>query len=275
MRLSMLVLAAGAALIGGAAQAASVEIKDAVARVTVIPENRSDVRVEFISTNPRLPLEVRTLGSRTIVDGDLDRKIRNCSGHGKPSVHVSGVGNVGWDDMPQIVVRVPRDADFSAGGAVFGSVGRAASLDFGNAGCGDWTLANVDGRLRVSQAGSGDVRAGSAGEAKIRMAGSGDIATAGIRGPVEIDVAGSGDVSVGSVQGALDVKIAGSGDVKVLGGHATAMMVSIAGSGDVDFDGTADSLKARVAGSGDIHARQVTGEISKSILGSGAITVGE
>ncbi len=276
MRLPMALMAAGAALAaGGAAQAASVEVKDAVARVTVIPENRSDVKVEILHANPKLPLQVRTLGGRTIVDGDLDRKIRNCGGGSKPSVHVSGVGDVDWDEMPQVVVRVPRDADFNAGGAVFGTVGRSASLDFANAGCGDWTIGNVDGRMRISQAGSGDVRAGTAGEAKVRVAGSGDIATAAVRGPVEVDVAGSGDVSVSSVKGALDVKIAGSGDVKVLDGHAAVMSVSIAGSGDVDFGGVADSLKARVAGSGDIRAREVKGEVSKSIIGSGGVTIGD
>jgi hypothetical protein len=274
MRLPMAFLAAGAALIGGTAQAASVEVKDAVARVTVIPENRTDVKVEFLHNNPKLPLQVRTLGGRTILDGDLDRKIRSCGGRGQPSVHVSGIGDIGWNDMPQVVIRTPRNAEFSAGGAVFGNIGRSASLEFGNAGCGDWTIGNVDGRMHISQAGSGDIRAGSAGEARVRVAGSGDIATAAVRGPVEVDVAGSGNVSVGAVQGPLDVKIAGSGDVKVLGGHATAMTVSVAGSGDVSFDGVADSLKARVAGSGDVRAREVKGEVSKSILGSGGVTIG-
>jgi hypothetical protein len=270
----MAFLAAGAALIGGAAQAASVEVKDAVARVTVIPENRNDVKVEFIHTNPKLPLQVRTLGGRTILDGDLDRKIHGCGGAGKRSVHVSGVGNVGWNDMPQVVIRTPRNAEVSAGGAVFGNIGRSAGLEFGNAGCGDWTIGNVDGRMRISQAGSGDLRAGSAGEARIRVAGSGDIAAAAVRGAADVDVAGSGGVSLGSVQGPLNVKIAGSGDVKVLGGHATAMTVSIAGSGSVSFDGVADSLKASVAGSGDVRAREVRGEVSKSILGSGGVTIG-
>src|SRR3954463_15558911 len=88
--------AAGAALAAGAAQAASVEVKDAVARVTVIPENRSDIKVEFVSTNPRLPIEVRSLGARTIVDGRLGRRIRGCRGHADGvSVYVRDVGEVG------------------------------------------------------------------------------------------------------------------------------------------------------------------------------------
>jgi copper(I)-binding protein len=272
-----MLLAATAALsaAAGAAAAATVEVKDAVARVTVIPEARSDIKVEFLSSNPRLPLQVRTFAGRTIVDGDLGHRIRNCRGSGDHvSITVRDVGEVGWRDMPQVVIRTPRDAKVEAGGAVFGSVGRSASLELGNAGCGDWTVANVEGRMRLSQAGSGDTRAGSSGEAKIRVAGSGDVVLADVRGPAEVEVAGSGDVTVGTIAGPLEIRVAGSGDVKVAGGHATTMSVVIAGSGDVDFGGVADSLKARIAGSGDIHAREVRGQVSKMVMGSGGVSVG-
>jgi hypothetical protein len=195
-----------------------VEVKDAVARVTVIPESRSDIKVEFLSTNPRLPLQLRSFGGKTIVDGDLGRRIRNCRGSGERTA--------------------------------------------------------VEGRLRLSQAGSGDTRAGAAAEAKIRTAGSGDVTMADVHGPLEVEIAGSGDVNVGAIAGTLDVRVAGSGDVKVAGGHANAMNVSIAGSGDVDFGGTADTLKARIMGSGDVHARAVKGPISKMVMGSGGVSVG-
>ncbi|MCR5875360.1 DUF2807 domain-containing protein [Phenylobacterium sp. J426] len=276
MRFSIALLTAAAAIsLASAASAASVEVKDAVARVTVIPENRSDIKVEIIQPNARAPLQVRSRGDRVIVDGDLDRKIRNCRGSGENrSVEVRGVGVIAWREMPQVVIRTPRDVRLEAGGAVYGSVGRSASLTLSNAGCGDWTVANVDGPMRLRQAGSGDTRTGQAGSAEIKIAGSGDVATAEIRGGVDIDIAGSGGVAVRSVQGPLSVSIAGSGDVTVAGGRATTMTASIAGSGDVDFRGVADSLKARVAGSGDVRAREVKGEVSKSIMGSGAVTIG-
>lgn len=277
MRLPIVLLAASAAtLAAGAAQAASVEIKDAVARVTVVPEARSDIKVEVVRSNPRLPLQVRSFGGKTIVDGNLDRKIRDCRGGGERSrVYVRNVGEVSWADMPQVVIHTPRDAEVSAGGAVFGSVGRSASLELGNAGCGDWTVGNVEGRLRLSVAGSGDTRTGTAGEAKLRMAGSGDVATADVRGPLDVDIAGSGDVTVASVGGPLNVHVAGSGDVKVLGGHAADMRVAVAGSGDVSFNGVADSLKATIMGSGDVHVREVRGAISKTVMGSGGVRVGQ
>src|SRR3954466_10992025 len=109
MRIPMILAAATAtaALCAGAAQAASVEVKDAVARVTVIPENRSDIKVEFISSNPRLPLEVRSFAGRTIVDGHL-RHIRDCRGSAENvSVEIRDGGRFGWKDLPQVVIRTP------------------------------------------------------------------------------------------------------------------------------------------------------------------------
>jgi hypothetical protein len=275
MRLLTFAVAAAGVAVAGAAQAASVEIKDAVARVVVIPEARSDIKVEIVSRNASLPISVRAVGDRTIVDGDLDRRIRSCNGsEGRASVQVGGVGRVAWADMPQIVIRTPKAAVVEAGGAVFGSVGRSDSLKLSNAGCGDWKVANVAGKLSFTQAGSGDARIGSAGEADVRVAGSGDVDVNRVSGPLNVDLAGSGDVDVAQVSGAVDVSIAGSGDVDIAGGKATAMNASIAGSGGVDFGGTAASLKARIAGSGDVRVKAVTGDVNKTVLGSGAVTIG-
>ncbi len=270
----MLSVSAVLVLSSSAAGAASVEIKDAVVRVTVIPERRSDIKVEVISANPRLPLEVRTLGGRTIVSGRLGQRIRGCHGSGEAvSVHVRNVGEVSWRDMPQVVIRTPVDVDVDAGGAVWGSVGRADSVRLGNAGCGDWTVANVAGKMAISQAGSGATRAGSAGAAKIRVAGSGDTVIGEVRGPLEVDIAGSGDVTAASVNGPFKIHAAGSGDVRVAGGHAGAMGVTLAGSGNVDFGGDADSLKATIAGSGDVRVRAVKGAVSKFVMGSGKVLI--
>jgi hypothetical protein len=276
MRLQLAFLTVSAALLAaGAAQAASIEIKDAVARVTVIPEDRSDIKVEIVRANAHTPVEIRTFGDRTIVDGKLDRRIRDCRGSGdNVRVFVRGVGDIAWRDMAQVVVHTPRDAKVSAGGAVYGAVGRSSSLVLGNAGCGDWTIANVTGELRINQAGSGDTRTGTAGSAALKLAGSGDVSTAGVLGGLRVDIAGSGDVSARAVNGPLRVTVAGSGDVNVARGRATSMTVTVMGSGDVNFRGVADSLKARIAGSGDVHVREVNGEISKSVMGSGSVRVG-
>jgi len=263
-----------AGLAGTAAHAAAaLEIKDAVAQVTIIPEDRSDVRVEVIAGHPRLPLKIREGRNRVVVDGGLrPGRIRGCSS--ARGARVAGLGDVAFQDLPRLVVRTPRDVDVAAGGAVFGVIGRARNVTLGSAGCGDWTVANVEQRLAVNLAGAADARTGSSAAAKLRVAGTGDIAAGDVRGRLEADVAGAGNVRVRSVAGPLNVHMAGSGDVVVAGGRASAMTVSMAGSGNVVFAGVADSLNARIAGSGDVRVRQVRGPVKRRVMGSGSVEIG-
>jgi hypothetical protein len=279
MSLPIALLAGLAVGLGPAAKPAAppaVEIKDAVAQVTVIPEDRSDILVEFLTQDRRLPLKVKAGRTHTVVDGGIGpSRIRSCSGVGEGAVvRVAGVGDVAYRELPRLVIHTPRDVDVSAGGAVFGAIGRSRSASLGAAGCGDWVIGNVEQKLRVNLAGSGGARTGSAGEAKLRVAGSGGISTADVRGRLDVDVAGAGDVRVKSVAGALDVHVAGSGDVTVDGGRASPMTASVAGSGDIVFKGVADTLDARIVGSGDVRAREVRGRIKKSVMGSGAVRIG-
>ncbi len=275
MRLRTILLAAIAVASAGAAQAATIEVKDAVARITVVPEDRKDVRVEVVAPNAKLPVGIRVVGDRTVLDGGLNRKIRNCRGSGERAmVDVRDVGVVSFAEMPQVVIHTPRDVRIDAGGAIFGAIGRSGSLELGNSGCGDWTVANVDGEAKISQAGSGDTRMGSSGGLKIRVAGSGDVASGDVRGGLDVSIAGSGSAHVKSVDGPLNVSVAGSGDVEINGGRASAMKVSIAGSGDVDFAGPVDSLAARIAGSGDVRVAAVRGQVSKTVMGSGSVRIG-
>ncbi|GGL07430.1 MULTISPECIES: GIN domain-containing protein [Caulobacter] len=276
---ALLLLATAAAALGFAGTAAadpSVKIKDAVARVVVVPEARGDVKVEFLTTNKSLPLDIRKNGSDVTVDGGLRRnRINGCNTvMGKTVIHVRGVGDVKWEDIPQIVVRVPMDAEVGAAGAVFGSVGRTDHLELSNAGCGDWTVANVRGKFELNQAGSGDTKAGSAGSAEINIAGSGDVKTQEIGGDLEVNIAGSGGVTAASVTGKLEANIAGSGDVTISGGRSRSVEVSIMGSGNVDFGGEADTVDAHIAGSGDVRIAKVNGSIQKSVAGSGQVIVG-
>lgn len=273
-------LAAGAAVLGlaGAAAAAepSVKIKDAVARVTIIPEARSDVKVEFLTTNGRLPLEVRKVGGQTIIDGDLRlKRIQSCNGRGdNVTVKVRDLGEVRWQDMPQVAIRVPLNVSVGASGAVYGSIGRSDSVELANAGCGDWTVANTRGKLEISLAGSGDTKAGSAAKAEINLAGAGDISLQDVS-DLEVSIAGSGDVKAAAVRGGdIDVSIAGSGGVKVATGRARDLDVSIMGSGGVTFGGEADRVSLSVAGSGDIRVAKVNGAVKKSAMGSGTIHIG-
>lgn len=265
----------------GATSAQTIEIEDAVARVTVIPENRSDVLVEVQQGASGLPpVQVSRRGNTTFIDGGVEeRRIRGCMGRGegvneRHSVEVRGVGRIEVENAPRIIIRAPMNVDVEAEGAVWGNVGRTSSLELANAGCGDWTLANVAGRLEIDVAGSGDVRAGTAGSAEVDIAGSGNVMLVSVANGLEVSVAGSGDVRVGRSDGRFVATIAGSGDVIVDAGRTDAVKARIAGSGDVRFAGVADSLSAQIAGSGDVRVARVSGPVNKAIVGSGDVIVG-
>ena len=268
-----------------------VEIRHAVARVAVIVEDRTDIAVEVEQGASGLPpVQVSRVGNEVRIDGGLSRRgffnrgdgIRNCRagpdnaqrpGDGA-SVEVRDHGRINLSDAPLIVIRTPRQVDVSASGAVFGSVGRgAASVELGNAGCGDRNVANTEGPVSLSIAGSGDVRAGTSASLDVSIAGSGS-ASAGATRDLDASIAGSGSVSVARIDGPMDVSIAGSGDVAVRDGTSPDVDVSILGSGDVNFGGAAGDVDVSVAGSGDVTIARATGSVSRSIAGSGDVRIG-
>lgn len=265
-----------------------VEIKDAVARVVVIVEDRADIAVEVTQGNTRLPkLQVRRRGDEIQIDGGLGGRrfndaIRNCRagpadarqpGDGA-SVEVRDLGRINVSDAPLIIIRSPRDVNVSAGSAVFGAVGRGArSVELSNGGCGDWVVANTDGPLDLSLGGSGDIRTGTSRSLDASLGGSGTI-RAGATGNLDLSLGGSGEAWVAAVDGDVDIAIGGSGEVSIPRGRASSFEVAIGGSGDIDFGGTAGDVSVAIAGSGDIRIAEVTGRVSRSIVGSGDIRIG-
>ena len=259
----------------GAVAEPQLRIEHAAMRVVIIPEARSDIEVSVARGNARLPLVVTHAGDSVTIDGKLFTPVLNCQGGwGGRSVYIWGVGSVAYNDLPQMIVRTPMTVRVEAGKAVFGVIGRSEAVDLSNSGCGDWTVADVSGRLRAEISGSGDVKAGRAQSAVLHISGSGDIATQGIAMGLQTSTSGSGDISVATVGGPLEVSIAGSGDVRIHGGQVSDMRARIAGSGDIAFQGVAESLNANVAGSGDIFAAKVTGPVEKHVAGSGDVRVG-
>jgi hypothetical protein len=275
MRLGCALGVAGLILAGPALAAPSLEIKDAAARVTVVPEARNDIKVQLLAASRTLPLTVRVRGERAIVNGRLRHRITGCSAmFGRPMIRIRGLGQAAYDDLPQIIVHTPLDVRVAVGGAVFGSIGRARSVELSNQGCGDWTIANVEGALVVNEAGSGDIRAGKAAQLIVHVAGSGDIGAREISGPAVVDIAGSGNVTIASISGDLRARVAGSGDVVVAGGRAPNLVADLAGSGGVNFQGVAGDVRASIAGSGDVNVAKATGAVKKSVFGSGDVEIG-
>jgi hypothetical protein len=277
MRLAIAIVAAATALsaAGAAAAAPSVEIRDAVARVTVVPEDRADVKVEVITKNAALPLEVRTEGARTVVAGGLSHRIRDCHGHGgRPSVYVRDVGEVTYENMPQIVIHTPKAVVVAANGAVYGSVGRSASLDLENSGCNAWTLADVAGDVSLRESGAGSVKMGASGRLQLRLSGAGSVHATQVRQGLDATLSGAGGVNIDDLSGTMMARVSGVGHIKVAQGHAGAVQASVSGVGSVDFGGDAQSLDASISGFGGIRVKAVSGQVTKSVSGGGHVTVG-
>ncbi|HWF00462.1 MAG TPA: DUF2807 domain-containing protein [Caulobacteraceae bacterium] len=280
MRIWPLALA-GALAAGSALAQPTLDVRHAAARITVIPEARDDVSVTVLKTNPRMPLRIRREDGATIVEGPVREGLfgwtsLNCHGRMGGDHYVTGPGmeRIDWNDLPQLVVRIPQRAKVRAGDAVWGVVGRGQGIELSAAGCGDWTVADQSGPLDISVSGSGDVHAGASNAAHVSISGSGDVSLTRVGAGLDAHIAGSGDISAGEVDGQFASHISGSGDVKVRGGAVDAMRAQVAGSGDVRFGGVARSLDAHIAGSGDVSVAKVTGEVSKSVAGSGEVTVG-
>jgi len=274
MRFQIALLAA-AMLCAGAANAASVEIRDAVARVTVVPQDRPDIKVEIVKAHPKLPLAVSVVGDRTIIDGDLRRRIRNCDGmDNRARVTVRGVGKVAYDELPQIVIYTPRAVDVAAGGAVQGAIGRSASLRLRNSGCASWTVADVAGAASIHQSGAGAVRMGASERLDVQLSGAAHIHATRVRQGLDAQLSGAGGVRVDQVSGPMDARVSGVGQIEVADGRASTVRASVSGIGQVEFGGSADDLQASISGLGSIRVKEVTGSVTKSVSGGGSIRVG-
>jgi hypothetical protein len=286
---SAALLLSSLALAAPAAASTDVEIKDAIARVVVVPEARADVTVEVRGGRGDLPkLRVsQGLDGRMVIDGGLARRIHSCSRTGfertrlilpmsPPAsvvIQVWGLPDVRLPEAPVIILHTPRDVKLHVGGAVFGAVARAQSVLLESAGCGDWIVGNVAGALEIGIAGSGDVDAGSARRLKARIAGSGDVRADSV-GEIEAEIAGSGDVKVRRANGPAHAQVAGSGNLEVAGGTTPRLEAEIAGSGDVRFGGDVGTVEAKIVGSGDIRVHHVSGPVHKMVMGSGEVLIG-
>jgi hypothetical protein len=266
-------------------------LKHLAANVTVTPEDRSDFVIEIANPAGRTPMpQVTADGGRVTIDGQLARRIQDCTDGG---AELRDYGTVSASELPQITIRAPRTLDISRSGAGALEIGPSQSLELDFSSCGTSTIGDVAGELNVDLAGSGRISAGAAQSLRADVAGSGELAVVAVAQGADIDIAGSGEVRIASLEGNLSSDGAGSGNLAVQGGSIGEANIDLAGSGDVDIaapvrsltvsivgsgsvDVTADvgDIDADIAGSGDVTARRVTGTVRKEVWGSGDVRVG-
>ncbi|MEJ0061308.1 MAG: DUF2807 domain-containing protein [Terricaulis sp.] len=272
-------------------QAASIEVRNTAARITVTAEDRQDVLVEI--TNPGgAPTPVVTLSNGIlVVDGRLRGRIDGCGGE---NVHLRGYGDFADSALPQIVLHTPRTLDIDVDGANFTQISDADAVDADLSGCGDTTIGAVTGALNVDFSGSGTVRAGSASRVSLDLSGSGEAHFGAVSESAEVSIAGSGEATFASLTGSFDGDSAGSGRVSIEGGSITTadievagsgrtriaapvqrLSVEIAGSGAVDVTAPVGDVDAEIAGSGEVRVQSVSGAVRQEVYGSGRFEVGQ
>ncbi len=107
----------------------------------------------------------------------------------------------------------------------------------------------------------------------LTMAGSGKINAAALAREAKVTIAGSGDIETPNLASdKLDLTIAGSGSYRGAG-NVAALDVSIVGSGSAAMDALkTDKADLTIAGSGN-SAFASDGEVKAKIMGSGSVTV--
>lgn len=131
--------------------------------------------------------------------------------------------------------------------------------------------------LQLRLRGSADVTGEAiGGAADIETEGSGTIKFGRVEGALRVSLRGSGDLSIGTAQiPALDVQSQGSGDLLVSNGSVGALRVRLAGSGDVTINGSASAADLQAEGGGDIHVARASGPVRRQASGGSDITIGE
>lgn len=258
-------------------QAASLDVRHAVAILRLTTENRSDVLVQIANPGTITTPHVSVSGTTLVIDGGIaDRDIRDCGNEASGlSVRVTGIGNVSESEMPVITAKVPASLVANLSGGIRTVIsGITASADVHTTGCGSTTIGDVLGALTLFASGSGDTWVGHSDSATISLSGSGGVRAGAVARDLSIALDGSGDVAVQSVSGRLKTSVNGSGDVKILGGQVPRADLTVNGSGNVDIDAPVGDLSAAITGSGDVRARSVSGVVEKRIIGSGDVRVG-
>lgn len=290
-RLAPLVEVAPGNLAAQTYEGSELNLRHLAANVVITPEDRTDYVIEIANPAGRAPMpEITIDGGRITIDGRLSRRIQRCTDGG---ADLRDYGSVSGEDLPRVLIRAPRELHVSRNGAGSLQIGPTQSLDLDFSSCGDGTVGDVAGELKVDLAGSGHVTAGAAQTVNADVAGSGRLALGAIAQSADIDIAGSGEVRIASLTGSLTSDGAGSGNLSVQGGSITeanvdlagsgdvniaapvrSLTVSIVGSGSVDVAGEVGDIRADIAGSGNVSARTVTGAIRKEVWGSGDVRVG-
>ena len=133
---------------------------------------------------------------------------------------------------------------------------------------------------RIDIAGSGVFAASNkivaTNDLDIDIAGSGKVLLADVNcQDSKMEIAGSGNIEVGNITAKdVNAEIAGSGDINLATMTCNKFHIEIAGSGNVTSDNiTAEDVHTEIAGSGDVKLKGTVKHHTKSVAGSGKVSI--
>lgn len=88
-------------------------------------------------------------------------------------------------------------------------------------------------------------------------------------------VSGSGEIRIAAIDGPAVLHVSGAGGISIKGGRIAKLKATVSGSGGVDVGAAVDDAHLALAGSGNIHLTEAPKQLSKSISGSGDVTIGK
>jgi hypothetical protein len=275
MRKRLVLLISLFSLPPAAAGAAELVLDGLVARVTVMPEARSDFDVEVRPGTAHLPpVTVTREGGRAVVTGGVE--VGACAEvGGRMRVGLRGGGEAELAEAPEVIVRAPRT--FSVSGSdsgLIGEIGQTDELDIRQGGCGIWDVADVEGTLRAQFSGGARLTGDAAGAAQLGASGGGLVTIEAVADLVA-EASGGGVIRVGTVRGDVEAIASGGGRIEIAGGEATTLRAEASGGGRVVHGGTVGALSATATGGGQIEVAEVESVISRSASGGGQVVVGD
>jgi len=251
--------------------AQGVDIRHAAARVTLTPEDRTDIAVEV--TNPgHAPMPAIALeGTTVVVDGHLRGRVSNCRDDG--GARLEGYGDFALADLPQIVIHAPKAVVLAASGDVTTAIGASQSLDATFTGCGGNEIGDVAGPLHLKLIGAGHAHTGAAQGLNLELAGASGVTVGAVTDHADIQSGGAGNITLASLTGSLNAQGGGVGELNINGGQITEAHVEIAGVGNTKINAPVQSLNAVIMGVGNVEVNAPVHDLDAQIMGPGAVRV--
>jgi hypothetical protein len=262
-------------LVPGGAWAAELVLDGLVARVTVIPEVRSDFAVEVRAGSGGLPdVSVSEEGGRALLTSGVE--VGACVGSGdRMQVGLRDGTRAEMSDAPEVIIHAPLT--FSVSGAnsgLIGQIGPAEDLAITQSGCVFWDVADVAGRLRVNLSAGARLTAG-ASDSTLLGASAGAAISTGAVSDLVAEASAGGMIRVASASGSAEANAASGGSIEIKGGETTTLRAEASSGARIVHRGKVESLWADASVGGEVEVSEVENVVSRSVSIGGRVVVGD